>query len=73
MLVLAADTGSVNDLLAEGYRLPAGPAALPEHEAFAALSQDAGVSVFDAWYLSGSTPDNDPALEKMLQSIYLQY
>lgn len=72
-LVLASNTGSINDLLADGYRLPAGPTALPEHEAFAALSQDAGVTVYDAWYLSGSTPDNDPALEKMLQSIYLQY
>jgi hypothetical protein len=72
-LVLAADTGSINDLLAEGYRLPAGPAAVPEHEAFAAPSQDAGVTVYDAWYLSGSTADNDPALEKMLHSIYLQY
>lgn len=72
-LVLAPDTGSVNDLLAEGYRLPAGPAALPEHEAFAAFGEDASVTVYDAWYLSGSTPDNDPALEKMLQSIYLQY
>lgn len=72
-LVLAPNTGSINDMLAEGYRLPAGPSAVPDHEAFAALAQDAVVTVYDAWYLSGSTPDNDPALEKMLQSIYLQY
>jgi hypothetical protein len=72
-LVLADNTGSVNDLLSEGYRLPAGPSAVPADEAFAALSQDNGVTVYDAWYLTGSTPDNDPALEKMLQSIYLQY
>ncbi|HEY2166386.1 MAG TPA: hypothetical protein VGH01_04410 [Jatrophihabitantaceae bacterium] len=72
-LVLADNTGSVNDLLAEGYRLPAGPSAVPTDEAFAALSQDAGVTVYDAWYLSGTTPVNDAALEKMLQSIYLQY
>ncbi len=65
-------TGSIDDLLRDGYRLPNGPARLPGHEAFSVLGQDNGVDIFDAWYLDGSTPDNDPALIKMTQDIFLQ-
>jgi hypothetical protein len=31
------------------------------------------VTVFDAWYLSGSTPNNTKPLETMEQNIFLQY
>ena len=69
----SSGTGSINDLLREGYRLPSGPAAIPANEAFNVLSQDAGVTIYDAWYLQGPTPDQDPALMTMTQDIYLQY
>jgi len=69
----ASGTGSINDLLRDGYRLPSGPTAIPASEAFNVLSQDDGVTIYDAWYLQGSTPNQDPALMTMTQDIYLQY
>lgn len=72
-LVTAEGTGSLNDLLLEGYRLPSGPTSIPQSEAFNALGQDNSVTVFDAWYLSGTTPINDPALVAMEQDLFLQY
>ncbi len=72
-LVQTDGTGSLDDLLREGYRLPSGPTAVPQPDAFDALDQDAGVSVFDAWYLSGATPNNDPALVSMEHDLFLQY
>jgi hypothetical protein len=66
-------TGSIDDLLRDGYRLPSGPTSLPSSEAFDVLGQDEGVAIYDAWYLDGSTPNNDPALIKMTQDIFLQF
>lgn len=71
-LVTKDGTGNINDLMREGYRLPSGPSSVPYPNAFAAQNQDAVVSVFEGWYLSGSTPDNDPALVHMLQECFLQ-
>ncbi len=72
-LVSRNGTGNLNDLMREGYRLPSGPTSVPFPNAFSALSQDANVTIVEAWYLKGTTPDNDPALEKMAQDIYLQF
>jgi hypothetical protein len=72
-LVSRSGTGNVNDLLREGYRLPSGPSQVPFPNAFDAQSQDDGVTVVEAWYLHGTTPDNDPALERMERAIYLQF
>lgn len=69
----ANGTGSINDLLREGYRLPSGPTAVPASEAFNVLGQDQGVTVWDAWYLDGSTPADDPALIKMTEDLFLQF
>ena len=69
----ADNTGSIDDLLREGYRLPDGTATIPSSEAFNVLGQDNGVAVYDVWYLDGSTPTNDPALIKMTQDIFLQF
>lgn len=66
-------TGSVNDLLREGYRLPSGPTSVPSPDAFRTMGQDSGVAIYDVWYLDGPTPNNDPALEQMAQDIYLAY
>jgi hypothetical protein len=71
-LVSKDGTGNLDDLLREGYRLPSGPTRVPSPDAFSALGQDNGVEVVDAWYLSGPTPDNDPALVQLAQSIFLQ-
>jgi predicted small secreted protein len=69
----ADGTGSLNDLLREGYRLPSGPTSVPAGEAFNVLGQDQGVTVWDAWYLDGPTPTNDQALIKMTQDLFLQF
>jgi hypothetical protein len=69
----ADNTGSLNDLLREGYRLPDGPTAIPPSEAFNVLGQDQGVTVWDAWYLDGTTPTNDPALIEMTQDLFLRF
>jgi hypothetical protein len=72
-LVTKDGTGAPNDLLREGYRLPSGPTSVPQPDAFDALGQDNGVTVFDAWYLNGATPYNDKALVTMEQNVFLQY
>lgn len=69
----ADGTGSINDLLREGYRLPSGPGAVPAAEAFNVLGQDNGVTVWDAWYLDGATRTNDSALVQMTKDIFLQF
>ncbi len=66
-------TGSINDLLREGYRLPSGPTSVPSSEAFNVVGQDNGVTVWDVWYLDGPTPTNDKALVKMTMDIFLQF
>ncbi|WP_375497582.1 hypothetical protein [uncultured Jatrophihabitans sp.] len=66
----ADGTGAVNDLLREGGTLP-GANAIPSDEAFSVVSQDAGVTVFDAWYLTGRTMDQAPALVKLEQDLFL--
>jgi hypothetical protein len=66
-------TGSINDLMREGWRLPSGPTAVPSTHAFRTLAQDSGVDIFDIWYLQGATPDNDPPLLQLAADIYLQY
>jgi hypothetical protein len=71
-LVSTDGTGNLNDLLREGYRLPAGPDQVPSPDAFKALGQDNGVVVTDAWYLVGPTRDNAPQLEKMAEDLFLQ-
>jgi hypothetical protein len=72
-LVEADGTGNVDDLMREGWRLPSGPASVPSPDAFKTLSEDTVVNIYDMWYLSGPTPNNDPALLQMAQDIYLQY
>jgi hypothetical protein len=71
-LVTKDGTGNINDLMREGYRLPSGPASVPYPNAFNAQFQDAVTTVVEAWYLDGSTPDNDPALVQMEQDCFLQ-
>ncbi len=72
-LITRDGTGNLDDLFREGYRLPAGPDHVPSPDAFKALGQDNGVTVVDAWYLDGPTPDNDPPLVKMAEDIFLQF
>jgi hypothetical protein len=67
------NTGSINDLLSEGYRLPSGPTSVPSAEAFNVLGQDNGVVIYDAWYLDGPTPNQDQALIKMTEDVFLQF
>lgn len=66
-------TGSIDDLLMDGYRLPSGPTAVPSPDAFNVVGQDEGVTVWDVWYLDEPTPANDKALITMTQDIFLQF
>jgi hypothetical protein len=68
-VVSRAGTGNLNDLLREGLRMP-GTRRVPFPNAFSALQQDAGVTVVEAWYIDGPTPNNDPALVKMARDIF---
>jgi hypothetical protein len=72
-LVEADGTGNINDLLREGYRLPAGPTVVPSPDAFSCVGQDEGVTVWDVWYLDRPTPNNDPPLVKMTMDAFLQF
>jgi hypothetical protein len=67
----ADNTGSINDLLREGHTIPGIASRIPAHEAFSVLGQDSGVSIFDAWYASGSTADQDPTLLQLEESLFL--
>jgi predicted small secreted protein len=69
----ADGTGSIDDLLREGYRLPSGPAKVPSSQAFNVVGQDNGVTVWDIWYLDGPTPPDDEALIAMTQDLFLQF
>ncbi len=72
-LVTADGTGNIEDLLRTGARFPGGPAAVPDPNAFLALTQDAGVQLYECWYLDGPTKSNDPTLEAMEQDVTLQF
>jgi hypothetical protein len=71
-LVERDGTGSIDDLLREGYRLPRGPKHVPSPDAFNCLGQDNGVSVYDVWYLDGPTPENAKPLVRMTEDVFLQ-
>jgi hypothetical protein len=64
-------TGSLNDLLREGRRIPQTPGSIPAKEVFKVLSQDNVVTVWDVWYLDGATSGDDPALVKMIEDLFL--
>lgn len=70
-LELADGTGSIEDLLQEGYRAPGVGSKIPDSEAFEVLGEDTGVSIFDAWYASGHTADQDPSLVKLDRDLFL--
>lgn len=72
-LVRRDGTGNLTDLFREGYRLPTGPTSVPSPDAFNVLGQDAGVSVFDVWYLDGPTRHNERPLVHMTRDIFLQF
>ena len=55
----ADNTGSVNDLLREGKRIPGASSSIPPNEVFSVVSQDGLVVIMDGWYLSGTTSSND--------------
>jgi hypothetical protein len=66
-----AGTGSLDDLLRSGARPAGWPAAIPANEAFVVTGEDDTIYIFDAWYLDGSTANQDPALVKLTQDIFL--
>jgi hypothetical protein len=66
-------TGNFDSLFQDGYHTPKGPQSVPDPDAFRIDSQDTGVTIVDAWYLHGSTPQNAKPLVHMAKRIYLQW
>jgi Ca-activated chloride channel homolog len=62
----ASGTGSINDLLTDGHAVGGIASRIPSDEVFDVTGQDNGVTVFDAWYLTGSTDPNDQQLTDFL-------
>jgi hypothetical protein len=67
----ADGTGGLNGLLREGVRIPGVASAIPFREAFEVYGQDTGVTIFDAWWQSGATADQDPKLVQLEMDLYL--
>ena len=67
----ANGTGGLNDLLRSGKRPAGWPAAIPPNEAFVVTGEDDTVDIFDAWYLTGSTANQDPALVQLVNDLFL--
>ena len=72
-LIRRHGTSSLIDLFREGYRLPLGPTAVPTRRVSAVLARDAGVSLFDVWYLDAPSRRHDRALTHMAQDVFLQF
>jgi hypothetical protein len=70
VLVTKDGTGNLDDLLSDGKRLPAGPRSLPNPDGFSSADHDADVLVVDSWYLTGSTPENDPPLTALANDFF---
>lgn len=64
-------TGSINDLMREGHRIPGGPSSIPRQEVFKVLSQDNVATIWDVWYLDGPTDPDDLALMKLVDGVFL--
>jgi hypothetical protein len=65
-------SGSINDLLRAGTRLPGWPTSIPAAEAFQVPGQDNGLWIFDAWYLTGPTTPQAPELIDLEIQLFLQ-
>jgi hypothetical protein len=70
VLVTQDGTGNLDDLLSDGKRLPAGPRSLPNPDGFSSVKHDADVLIVDSWYLTGSTPENDPPLTALANDFF---
>lgn len=64
-------TGGLDDLLRSGTRPPGWPAAIPANEAFVVTGEDDTVDIFDAWYLTGPTANQDPTLVQLANDLFL--
>lgn len=67
----ANGTGSMDDLLREGVRVPGVQSAIPADEAFLVQGEDLGVAVFDAWYVHGPTPSQAVELVRLERDLTL--
>lgn len=69
-LVTKDGTGNIDDLLSQGKRLPSGPKSVPVPDAFSTTGSGTEVIVVDSWYLSGSTPENDPPITNLARDFF---
>jgi serine/threonine-protein kinase len=67
----AAGTGGLDDMLRSGTRPAGWPAAIPPDEAFVVTGEDDTVDIFDAWYLTGPTANQDPTLSQLVNDLFL--
>lgn len=66
----APGTGGMNDLLREGRTVPGQARRIPSTEAFVVTGGDTQTVIFDAWWASGHTDDQDSALVNMEDAMY---
>jgi hypothetical protein len=67
----ADGTGSMDDLLREGVRVPGLQSAIPGSEAFLVLGQDLVVTIFDGWFVHSATPDQDPRVLALEHDLFV--
>lgn len=71
-LVHNSSSTGIDDLFRDGYGLPSGPQQVPSPDASDDLVGIGVVSFGEAWYLDGSTPNDDPALISMTEDVFQQ-
>jgi hypothetical protein len=67
----ADGTGGLDDLLRSGHRPAGWPAQIPPNEAYVVTGEDDTVAIFDAWYLTGPTANQDPGLVQLVNDLFL--
>jgi len=70
-LETSSGTGALNDLLRDGTRIPTLATAIPAHESFYVTGQDAAITVFDGWWTTGTTHDQDLTLLNVEKNLFL--
>jgi len=66
----ANGTGSIDDLIREGKRIPGTAGRIPSDEVFGVFDEDAQACVMDAWYTTGTTNPQDSDLRSLESDLF---